>query len=218
MSAGVDRAAAQPQTARGNGLIACHTCGLLSRRSDAVAGRLRCPRCAATLHPRIPRSLSRSWAFLVAAIMLYLPANLLPIMHLTSLGRTQSDTILSGVAFLLVHGMWPLALIVFVASIVVPLLKMLILIYLLLSVQLRSRYRPIDRTRLYRFTEFVGRWSMVDVFVVTVLVALVHLGQLASIEAGLGAVFFAAVVILTMLAANTFDPRLIWDNVDNQDD
>jgi paraquat-inducible protein A len=113
--------------------------------------------------------------------------------------------------------MWPLALIVFVASIVVPILKIAIMVYLLLSVQFGARSRALDRTRLYRFTEFVGRWSMVDVFVVTVLVALVHLGQLANVAAGVGAVYFAAVVILTMLAANAFDPRLIWDVVDRKE-
>jgi paraquat-inducible protein A len=202
------------ETARTRNLVACHSCGLVSRCPPACI-RVRCPRCDAVLHRRIPRSVSRSWAFLVAAIMLYLPANLLPIMHVTSLGQRRSDTILSGAEYLLVHGMWPLALIVFVASILVPLLKMVILAYLLLSVQLKSAARPLDRLRLYRFTEFVGRWSMVDVFVVTVLVALVHLGRLASVEAGPGALFFAGVVVLTMLAAKTFDPRLIWDNVDS---
>lgn len=199
-------------TAIGRDLVACHTCGLVSR-CPQVCSQVRCPRCGAALHRRIPRSLSRTWAFLVAAIMLYLPANLLPIMHVTSLGQTRSDTILSGVEYLLAHGMWPLALIVFVASVLVPLVKVVILVYLLLSVHLQTTARPLDRLRLYRFTEFVGRWSMVDVFVVTVLVALVHLGNVAQIEAGLGALFFAAVVVLTMLAAKTFDPRLIWDNV-----
>ena len=199
-------------TAVARNLVACHSCGLVSRCPPACV-RVRCPRCDAVLHRRIPRSLSRSWAFLIAAAMLYVPANLLPIMHMTSLGQRRSDTILSGAEFLLAHGMWPLALIVFVASIVVPLVKMLILTYLLLSVQLHSAARPLDRTRLYRFTEFVGRWSMVDVFVVTVLVALVHLGSLAEVAAGAGAVFFGGVVVLTMLAAKTFDPRLIWDNV-----
>jgi paraquat-inducible protein A len=179
--------------------------------------RLSCPRCGVALHARIPRSLSRTWAWLVAAIMLYLPANLLPIMHVTSFGRTRSDTILSGAEYLVQLGMWPLALIVFVASVLVPVTKIAILVYLLVSVQLRSRYRPLDRLRLYRFTEFVGRWSMVDVFVVTVLVALVHLGRVAEVEAGLGALFFAAVVVLTMLAAHTFDPRLIWDNAEPAD-
>jgi paraquat-inducible protein A len=199
-------------TAVSQDLVACHTCGLVCRCPRSCV-RVRCPRCASVLHRRIPRSLSRAWAFLVASIMLYLPANLLPIMHVTSLGQRRSDTILSGTEFLLAQGMWPLALIVFVASIVVPLAKILILVYLLISVQRHSAARPLDRTRLFRFTEFVGRWSMVDVFVVTVLVALVHLGNVAEIEAGSGALFFAGVVILTMLAAKTFDPRLIWDNV-----
>lgn len=132
-------------------------------------------------------------------------------MMVTSLGQTQSDTIFSGVVFLFQHGMLPLAVILFTASIFVPLLKLLILVFLLISVQLRSRWRPRDRTRLYRITEAIGRWSMVDVYVVTILVALVHLGNLASIQAEAGAVFFCAVVILTMFAAMAFDPRLIWD-------
>lgn len=199
-------------TARGQRLVACHTCGLVSR-CPATCARVRCPRCGARLHPRIPRSLSRSWAYLLAAMMLYVPANMLPIMHTTTLGQGQSDTILSGVAYLLLHGMWPLALVVFVASILVPLVKIAILVYLLVSVQLGSPRRPRDRLRLYHFTEFVGRWSMVDVFVVTLLVALVHLGQLAEIRAGSGALYFAGVVVLTMLSARAFDPRLIWDKV-----
>ncbi|MCB1925250.1 MAG: paraquat-inducible protein A [Gammaproteobacteria bacterium] len=203
-------------TALRRNLIACHACGQVNR-CPAVCADVRCARCHARLHRRIPRSVSRSWALLVAAAMLYLPANLLPIMHVTSLGQTRSDTILSGAEYLLLHGMWPLALIVFVASILVPIVKMVILAYLLISVQRRSVERADDRTRLYRFTEFVGRWSMVDVFVVSVLVALVHLGAVAQIEAGTGALYFAAVVVLTMLAASTFDPRLIWDNVPHQD-
>jgi len=203
-------------SAMAQALLPCRSCGLVSRRPPAVA-RVSCPRCGVRLQMRIPRSLSRTWAFLVAASMLYLPANLLPIMQVTSLGRTRSDTILSGVEYLLQLGMWPLALIVFVASVLVPVAKIAILAYLLVSLQLGARARPMDRLRLYRFTEFVGRWSMVDVFVVAVLVALVHLGQVAQVEAGAGALFFAAVVILTMLAARTFDPRLIWDNAEPAD-
>lgn len=187
----------------------CHDCGLLSRLPGGH--RLACPRCGATLHPRKARSLERTWAFLIAAALCYLPANLLPIMRVTSLGKTQSDTILSGVVFLLSHGMWPLALVVFVASVFVPILKIVILVALAASVHRRSRWRPVERTRLYRLTELIGRWSMVDVFVVTILVALVRLGNLATIEARPGAVFFGAVVVLTMLAAESFDPRLIWD-------
>jgi paraquat-inducible protein A len=160
----------------------------------------------------------RTWALVIAAIICYVPANTLPIMSVTSLGQTQSDTIMSGVVFLLHHGMWPLAVIVFVASVFVPLLKIIILIFLLISLQLRSTWRPRDRTRLYRITEAVGRWSMVDIYVVTILVALVRLGNLASIEAGPGAVFFAAVVVITIFAAMSFDPRLIWDTWEQEND
>jgi paraquat-inducible protein A len=188
----------------------CHDCGLLCRLPEHRHGA-RCPRCGAEVHERKPRSIERTWAFLLAASLCYLPANLLPIMKVTSLGRAQADTIMSGVVYLLVHGMWPLALVVFVASVFVPLLKLAILFGLLLSVQRGSRWRPLERTRLYRITEAIGRWSMVDIFVVTILVALVHLGALATVEAQTGAVFFGAVVVLTMLAAEAFDPRLIWD-------
>jgi len=170
-----------------------------------------CPRCGALLHKRKPHSVARTWALIIAAILLYLPANLLPVMASSGLGSVQEDTILSGVIYLFKSGMWPLALLVFFASIVVPLVKLLILIVLLLSVQLRWSWRPRERTRLYRITEAIGRWSMVDIYVVTILVALVHVGILANVEAGLGAVFFGGVVVMTMFAATSFDPRLIWD-------
>jgi paraquat-inducible protein A len=189
----------------------CHDCTLLCRLPEHGAHGALCPRCGAPLHARKPRSLERTWAFLIAASLCYLPANLLPIMKVTSLGRAQADTIMSGVVYLLLHGMWPLAVVVFTASVFVPLLKLAILFGLLVSVQRGSRWRPVDRTRLYRITEAIGRWSMVDIFVVTILVALVRLGNLATVEAQTGAVFFGAVVVLTMLAAESFDPRLIWD-------
>ena len=189
----------------------CHDCGLLCRLPAHAHGAL-CPRCEAPLHARKPRSLERTWAWWSAAALCYLPANLLPIMKITSLGRAQADTIMSGVVYLLLHGMWPLAVVVFTASVFVPVLKLAILLTLLLSVHRRSSWRPVDRTRLYRLTELIGRWSMVDVFVVTILVALVRLGNLATVEAQTGAVFFGSVVVLTMLAAESFDPRLIWDN------
>ncbi|KAA6186988.1 paraquat-inducible protein A [Thiohalocapsa marina] len=195
-------------------VLGCDVCELVvpvQQASRDRRGHVRCPRCNDRLHRRKPRSLQRTWALVIAALVLYIPANLYPVMSVTSLGRTQSDTIFSGVVFLLNHDMWPLAAIVFVASIFVPLLKLLILMFLLVSVQTGSRWRPRDRTRLYRITEAIGRWSMVDIYVVTILVALVRLGNLASIQAEAGAVFFCAVVILTMLAAMTFDPRLIWD-------
>ncbi len=164
------------------------------------------------MHLRTPNSTQLTWALVITAIIAYLPANLYPVMTVTSLGRSQSDTILSGVIYLLLHGDWPLALIVFVASVLVPLLKIVALLYLLLSVQRRSPLRKAQRTRLYRVVELVGRWSMVDIFVVALLAALVQAGALATIEPGVGAIAFTSVVILTMFAALSFDPRLIWDN------
>lgn len=199
-----------PRTALAASCWVCHDCELLSR-VPAGAHRVRCPRCGAALHSRKPQSLQRTWALVIAASLCYLPANLLPIMTVTSLGKAQSDTIMSGVVYLVEHGMWPLAAIVFTASVFVPVLKLVILVGLLISVQRGSRWRPAERTRLYRITEAMGRWSMVDIFVVTILVALVRLGSLATIEAQTGAVFFGAVVVLTMLAAESFDPRLLWD-------
>ena len=202
-------------------VLGCDVCELVVPEQAASRDRkhrLRCPRCADLLHRRKPKSLQRTWALLIAASVFYIPANLFPVMAITSLGQTEASTILSGVVFLVHHGMWPLAAIVFIASVFVPLLKLLILTFLLISVQTRSYWRPRDRTRLYRVTEAIGRWSMVDVYVVTILVALVRLGNLASIEAEAGAVFFCAVVILTMFSAMSFDPRLIWDAMEQNDD
>jgi paraquat-inducible protein A len=196
-------------TALSASCASCHDCGLLSRLPAGAHAAL-CPRCAAPLHARKHRSLERAWAYLIAAVICYIPANGLPIMKITSLGKAESSTILGGVLYLLHHD-WPLAVIVFVASVFVPVLKILILCFLLVSVHRRSTWRQAERTRLYRITEAIGRWSMVDIYVVTILVALVRLGALASIDAGLGAVFFGAVVVLTILAAEAFDPRLIWD-------
>lgn len=196
--------------ARDVGLASCHTCGLLLHLPSAA--HTHCPRCGADMHYRKPNSISTTWAFLLAAIIAYLPANLYPVMTVVSLGQTQSDTIMSGVIYLFVHGDWPLALIVFVASVLVPLLKMLSLVYLLITVQRKSHLRSRQRTRLYRIVELVGRWSMVDIFVVALLVALVNVGNVATIEPGAGGIAFAAVVILTMFAATSFDPRLIWDH------
>jgi paraquat-inducible protein A len=168
------------------------------------------------VHRRKPDSLLRTTAYLIAAAICYVPANLYPIMTVTSLGQTQSDTILSGALYLLLHGMWPLALVVFVASVVVPLMKLVALTLLVVSMRLRSQWRPKERAMLYRIVEAVGRWSMVDVYVVTILVALVHLGAMASVRAELGAFFFGTVVVLTILAAESFDPRLIWDQLDTR--
>ncbi len=203
---------ARANTAARKGLLLCHTCHLLSR---ATAPHPCCPRCGARLHTRKPDSLTRTWALTLTAYILYIPANLLPVMTVTMSGRGEPDTILSGVKALVVGGMWPLALLVFFASITVPVLKLLVLTYLLLSVQFKSKWRPKERTALYRVTESIGRWSMIDIFVIAILVALVKLGALATIEAGAGAVAFGGVVVTTMFAAMSFDPRLIWDALEN---
>jgi paraquat-inducible protein A len=200
-------------TARQLGLLSCHDCQLLVKPSPNDAHNV-CPRCGAHLHLRKPNSLARTWALICAAIIFYIPANVLPITITSALGTTQADTIISGVIYFAQSGSWEIALVIFVASVFVPFAKLIILISLLISVQFRSAWKPIDRTRLYRLTELVGRWSMVDIYVVTILVALVKLGAVATIEAGPAAVYFAAVVVITMFAAESFDPRLIWDAIE----
>ena len=201
----------RPATARSLGLVRCHDCSLL------VAAHLEtCPRCGAHLHLRKPDSLGRTTALVLAALILYLPANLLPITVTTAIGTRQADTILSGVIYFMQTGSWEIASVIFIASVFVPLAKLVILVLLLVSVRFRWRWRPRDRTVLYRLTELVGRWSMVDIYVVTILVALVRLGAVATIEAGPAAVYFAAVVVLTMFAAESFDPRLIWDALEEE--
>lgn len=207
------------QNAASQGILACHFCDALSKLNPGVQENLqRCPRCGSRVHLRKPASLQRTWALLIGAALLYLPANLLPVMTVVYLGKGQPDTIMSGVIHLLEGGMWPLALIVFVASVFVPLMKLIVLSFLLISIQRKSHWRPVDRTALYRVTEFVGRWSMVDIFVIAILAALVQFGALANIDPGAGSVSFAGVVVLTMLAANTFDPRLMWDAMENNNE
>lgn len=190
------------------GMVSCHACGLVVEHPAANAP---CPRCESPLHLRRPDSLNRAWAYLIAAFILYLPANLLPVLHSKKLFEEWSDTIMSGVVSLWTDGSYDLAIIVFTASVVVPLLKMGALALLLVQVQRGSAYLPRERTRLYRVLEFIGHWSMLDVFAVALLIALVHFGTLANAEPGTGIVAFGAVVVLTMLATMSFDPRLIWD-------
>lgn len=194
----------------GEGLVACHTCGLLSRPED---GHGDCPRCGTPLHARIINSLHRTWALVISATLLLVPANVYPVMTVIRFGQGEPNTILTGILHLIESGMWGLALIVFFASMVVPVLKLIVLCFLLLSIQRGSNWRPRDRTLLYRATEVVGAWSMVDIFLVGLLSGLVSLGALATIRPGVGAVFFGAVVVLTMFAAHSFDSRLIWDNL-----
>jgi paraquat-inducible protein A len=203
-----------PLTAAQAGLVSCETCRLLSRPADAAEPGY-CPRCAAELVWRRHHSIQYTWALVIAAAICYIPANALPVLSTTTLGSTDSDTIIGGVVFLYTSGSWPLALIVLIASVMVPLGKLLALAYLLITVQRGWLGGNRERIRLYRLVEFVGRWSMLDVFVDTFTVALVQLSPLMSVEPGPGVLFFAAVVVLTMIAAESFDPRLIWDSVVN---
>jgi paraquat-inducible protein A len=204
-------------TAAAAGLASCHACGLLSRLPAAVQDGeparqpAACPRCGAHLHTRLPASVARTWAYVLAAAILYIPANVMPVMTSDSLFGEQDDTILSGVWFLWQDGSWFLAALVFFASIAVPLAKLAALAWLLAGVQLRWAGQPLWRARVYRTIEFLGRWSMLDIYVVTLLAGLVQVQSLATIHAGPGAVAFGAVVVLTMLASRSFDPRLIWD-------
>lgn len=189
-------------------LVGCECCGLVSEVEDEHA---HCPRCGAPLHRRKPDSIARTWALVIAAIILYIPANVYPVMTVISLGNHMPATILGGVVELIQGGMWPLALLVFLASITVPVLKLLGLTALLISTKRGRSHGLRDRSRLYRIIEVIGRWSMIDVFMISILVGVVRLGNIATIEPGLGAVSFAGVVIVTMFAAECFDPRLMWD-------
>ncbi|WP_243454128.1 paraquat-inducible protein A [Oceanisphaera pacifica] len=203
------------QSASAQGLAGCHTCGLVNRLSEATCTvrkhPYRCLRCNEPLHPFNTINNQTTLALLAAAAIMYFPANLYPIMITTSLGDSQASTILGGVLLFFKNGDWPIAIIILTASIIVPVSKMLALLWLCYIVkQPASALSPLARVRLYRITEFIGRWSMVDVFVVAILVALIRNGSLMSVEPGAGALSFTVVVVLTMLAAIMFDPRAIW--------
>ena len=195
-----------PESAAARGLAACHTCCKLS-----AAGAGHCPRCGAALHLRLTDSLHRTLALLITALLLYIPANLLPIMTTEQLGRATDSTILGGVVLLWELGSYPVATVIFIASVLVPVGKMTGLGVICWSVSRGGVQKPRSQAILYRVTEFVGRWSMVDVFVVAILVALIQMGTLMNIRPGSAALAFSGVVIVTMLAAETLDPRLIWD-------
>jgi paraquat-inducible protein A len=189
------------------GLQNCETCGLLSRPAlGEIVGR--CPRCDETLTFRKPDSIQRTWAFLLGAAVCYIPANVLPVLTTTTAAGAESDTIMQGVVLLWSPTGWPLSIIVLFASILIPSAKIIALAYLLISVQRGSITNNERRLRLFRTIEFIGRWSMVDVFVDTFTAALIQLQPLMSVEPGPGLFFFA--VVLTMLAVESFDPRLIW--------
>jgi paraquat-inducible protein A len=217
-------------TARSAGLYSCPSCGLLSKRPKAIddgdathgtddrSGQVDCPRCGTVLHIRKPGSIARTWAYIVSALILYIPANVFPITDTRTLFDDQTDTIFSGVIYLWNAGSWPLALLVFFASITVPLAKLIVLIGLVISVQRGTLRKPRQRTMLYRIVEFIGRWSMLDIFAVSILTALVQLKSLAEVTAGPGVLAFGAVCVMTILASHSFDPRLIWDPIDASGD
>jgi len=202
---------AEASTAAQAGLMSCEACQMLSRPAGPGEPAF-CRRCGERLEFRHHGSIQKTWALVIAAAICYIPANLLPVMITTTLGTSESDTIIHGVAFLYATGSWPLALVVLIASVMIPIGKLVALAYLLVTVQRGSVTSNHERTRLYRLVEIIGRWSMLDVFVVTFTVAMVQLQPLMSVAPGAGVLFFAAVVVLTMLAAEVFDPRLIWDS------
>jgi len=196
-------------------VVACHCCEAHIGVSQLKVNN-ECPRCGIHIHLHLPHSIQKTTALLIAALVLYIPSNLLPIMTTTHLGQESTDTLFSGVLHLIHSGDIPIAMVVFFASIVVPIAKLIVMTYLLWNVSIKFNGDPKQMARLYRITEFVGRWSMIDVFVVTTLVALVQFGLLANIEPGGALLCFAGVVVLTMLAAETFDPKLIWDAYENK--
>lgn len=199
-------------TAAAAGLARCGICGELVRWEPAAAHRRRhCRRCGGVVYRRRPNSVSRTWALVLAALVMYVPANTLAMTKIIHLGSVESDTVLGGVRVLFAQGWVPVAILIFVASITVPLAKLVSLTGLLISVQRRSPWQPRERTRLFRVVERIGRWSMLDVFVLTLLIALVQLDNLMTVEVGPASTYFASVVVLTILAAKSFDPRLIWD-------
>lgn len=195
-------------SAAARGLASCHVC--FKTAPDSLH---QCPRCGASLHVREPDSLQRTVALLFTATLLYIPANILPIMTTTQLGTAEDSTILGGVILLIELGSVPVAAVIFIASVMVPSGKLVMMFWLVWSVHRRHETSGRQRAIFYRVTEFVGRWSMVDIFVVTILVALIQIGGLLQITPGPAALAFGGVVIVTMLAAEGFDPRLMWDRL-----
>jgi len=189
----------------------CHTCMTVSPVDQA-----QCKLCGSTIHKYKKSNLQATWALLITSVLLYIPANFMPIMSTTFLGDNTSSTIMGGIVTLWHHGSYPIALVIFIASIFVPIGKLIALTWLCISVHLGKAISLKEKTQLYRLTEFIGRWSMVDVFVVAILVALIRLGNIMSIYPGIASLAFAAMVISTMLAAMSFDPRLIWEPVNEE--
>ena len=176
----------------------------------------KCQRCLAHFHARKPNSVEYTMAWTIAAITMFIPANLTPIMVFTTLGSEEASTILSGIKAFIQLGMMPVALIVFIASFIIPLGKIIGLIVLIVNVKFNTKLTQKTQAKLYHIVEFLGPWSMLDVFVVAIMAGVVNLGFLTSIEAGAGVTYFALMVLFTMFAAESFDPRLIWDKKNNE--
>lgn len=193
-------------------LISCHSCQLVCQDTLSSTTTARCSRCNAVLHRRQPNSISRAWALLIAAIIFYIPANILPVMYTSLLGSGSDSTIMSGVVAFWTSGSHGIALVIFIASVAVPCTKFLVLGLLLITSQRHSQWARRERAKLYRLVELIGYWSMLDVLVVAIVAALVQFGALSETEPRVGIFFFGVVVILTMLSAMSFDPRLIWDD------
>jgi paraquat-inducible protein A len=188
--------------------ISCQTCELLL---DAAREHSDCPRCGATIRRRKPDAIARTLALVIAGYLLYVPANLLPVLSIERFGREDPSTILGGVHELISDGLWPLAIIVFTASVVVPLMKLFGLTLMLVMTRRRSRRWLVGRTRIYRLIDRIGRWSNIDLFMISILVALVRFGTLTTVRPESGAIAFAAVVVITMTASRSFDARVMWD-------
>ena len=206
-------------TGRALGMLLCRQCGKVITLGDDISALGEpCPRCYSKTQYRKTSSIQRTWALLIASVIAFIPANVLPVMTVVTFGRGHPDTIMSGVIMLLQADMLPIALVVFVASVLVPVFKLLGLFILLLAVHYRWRINYRQATIMYRYIHFIGRWSMLDLFMISILVTLVNMGNIAAIHTGPGATAFATVVVLTMLAASSFDPRILWDLVRTDDD
>lgn len=192
------------------GLVLCTECHTIHHYIPSVI--LHCSRCGAELHQRKPDSLNRTWALLIASVIMYIPANMLMIMNVIYFGQEEPSTIMGGVILLIQMGSYPVAFVVFTASIMVPFFKMTGILMILLSLKFDLNISDAHRIKMFRFIEFIGRWSMLDIFVISILAALVNISGVAVITAGSAATAFGTVVLLTMMAANSFDPRLLWDN------
>ena len=200
---------------KATGVYTCHTCMTVNPEKNT-----ECSLCGSAKHIKNDSDLQTTWAFLITSVLLYIPANFMPIMSTTFLGEKTASTIMGGIITLWHHGSYPIALIIFIASVFVPAAKIVALTWLCLSVHYKSAKSLKEKTQLYRLTEFIGRWSMVDIFVVAILVALIRLGNLMSIDPGIASLAFAAMVITTMISAMNFDSKLIWkpDDIREKDD